>query len=245
MSKTPGIADRSDVASVALEVSDLCAGYGSWQVLHDISFAAWPGETLGILGHNGAGKTTLLKTIAGLIRPTRGQVALDGQPVTGWTVRRRVRAGLALVPQGRALFSELTVRQNVWLGAFCRPSREVAGAWAQLTADQPLLADRADIPVGRLSGGQQQIVANARGLASAPRVLLVDEPSLGLSGVAVSELAAFITTLKEAGIVTILVEQNVGLAFRVCDRFVLLRSGRIVGSYARDALPREELWALF
>ncbi len=160
-------------------------------------------------------------------------------------VPRRVRAGLALVPQGRALFGELPVRQNVWLGAFRRSPREATATWGQLAAEQPLLADRADIAVGRLSGGQQQIIANARGLASAPRVLLVDEPSLGLSGVAVSDLAAFIATLKHAGIATILVEQNVGLAFRVCDRFVLIRGGRVVGTCARDTLPREELWALF
>jgi len=228
-----------------LELDGVSAGYDGWDVLRDVSLAVRPGEIVGILGHNGAGKTTLLRLLAGLLRPTRGQVRLRGRDITRWHTPRRVHAGIALVPQGRALFAELPVQRNVLLGAFRRARNEAAAAWARLSADEPMLAARADTPVGRLSGGQQQIVANARGLASAPDILMVDEPSLGLSGVAVSQLAGFLQRLREAGQTTILVEQNVGLAARTCDRFIFLRGGSVIGTYAADELPREKLWSLF
>jgi branched-chain amino acid transport system ATP-binding protein len=232
-------------AAPLLSASGLTGGYGNWDVLHDVDLSVRAGEIVGILGHNGAGKTTLLKMLAGLIRPSRGRVVLGGRDVTGWPTARRVGAGLVLVPQGRALFPEMSLRHNVRLGAFTHSRRVAAAAWQRLRRAEPLLDRRAETAAGRLSGGQQQIVANMRGLAASPSVLMVDEPSLGLSGVAVANLAGFLEARRAEGMAVLLVEQNVGLAMKTCDRFLLIRSGRVIAQYGRGELPADALWGLF
>jgi branched-chain amino acid transport system ATP-binding protein len=228
-----------------LETKGLAAGYRGWEVLRGIDLTIWPGETIGILGHNGAGKTTLLRSIAGLVAPSKGAIFHKGADITRVPVPQRVKQGIVLVPQGRALFPEMDVRDNVMLGAFRRTRQEAAASWDSLSSEEPFLQQRKDAIVGRLSGGQQQIVANARGLASRPDVLMVDEPSLGLSGVAVSALLEFLARLRKNGVTTILVEQNVGLAINACDRFAILKNGELIGIYEKASLPKEELWSLF
>ncbi|MFZ5780165.1 MAG: ATP-binding cassette domain-containing protein [Pseudomonadota bacterium] len=228
-----------------LEVQGLSAGYRGWEVLHGIDLKLFAGETIGILGHNGAGKTTLLRSIAGLVSASQGKVIFRGADMTRASVPARVKKGVVLVPQGRALFAEMSIKENVMLGAFTRTREDASASWQQLSASEQLLSKRPGEVVGRLSGGQQQIVANARGLASRPSVLMVDEPSLGLSGVAVSALIEFLAGLKAAGMTTVLVEQNVGLAVNACDRFAVLKGGSLIGVYEKDALPKEQLWSLF
>lgn len=228
-----------------LTINGLRAGYRGWEVLSDINLRLKPGETLGILGHNGAGKTTLLRCIAGLLAPTQGQISYNGEDISRWSIPQRVKKGIVLVPQGRALFRELSIRDNVMLGAFRKTPNEALQAWNSLSERWNWLAKRQTTHVEKLSGGQQQIVANARGLASLPNLLMVDEPSIGLSGVAVTELVEFLTRLRSEGKTTILVEQNVGLAANVCDHFMILRNGEVIGLYHRSELPMENLWSLF
>lgn len=228
-----------------LEVRQLSAGYRGWEVLRGIDLDFFTGETVGILGHNGAGKTTLLRCIAGLVPASQGKVTFQGTDITGASVPSRVKKGLVLVPQGRALFSEMSIKENVMLGAFTRSREEADTSWEQLSTNEQLLSKRPGEIVGRLSGGQQQIVANSRGLASRPSVLMVDEPSLGLSGLAVSALLQFLQRLKAWGMTTVVVEQNVGLAMNACDRFAVLKGGSLIGVYKKEAFPKEQLWSLF
>lgn len=235
----------SDTRQPILEIKGLAAGYRGWEVLRGIDLAIWPGETIGILGHNGAGKTTLLRSIAGLVMPSKGAIMHRGADITRVPVPQRVKQGIVLVPQGRALFPDMDVRDNVMLGAFRRSRQDAVNSWETLSGEEPFLKQRKDAIVGRLSGGQQQIVANSRGLASRPAILMVDEPSLGLSGVAVSALLDFLARLKSAGMTTVLVEQNVGLAINACDRFAILKEGELIGVYEKASLPKEELWSLF
>jgi branched-chain amino acid transport system ATP-binding protein len=239
------VACAAGAGEVVLSAQGIAAAYGDWPVLEDVNIEVREGEALGILGHNGAGKTTLLRCLAGSLVPTSGHVILKGGDVTRWPVARRVRAGLVLVPQGRALFPEMSIRENVQLGAFCRSKLQAQQSWEELSGRWSWLRTRQTTPVGKLSGGQQQIVANARGLAAQPSVLMVDEPSVGLSGVAVSELADFLQQQRGKGRTIVLVEQNIGLAARVCDRFVILKHGRVAGVYARQDLPVSELWKHF
>lgn len=236
---------QQGAGETVLEVRQLSAGYRGWEVLRGIDLSFRRGETVGILGHNGAGKTTLLRCIAGLVPASQGKVTFQGADITTASVPSRVKKGVVLVPQGRALFSEMSIKENVMLGAFTRTREEAAASWSQISGSEELLAKRPGEIVGRLSGGQQQIVANSRGLASRPSVLMVDEPSLGLSGLAVSALLQFLQGLKASGMTTVLVEQNVGLAMKACDRFAVLKGGSLIGVYEKDAFPKEQLWSLF
>ena len=202
-----------------LAVSRLSAGYGSIRVLHEISLAVRPGEIVTIVGGNGAGKTTLLKTVAGVLRPWQGQIALGDEEIGGrpsyWVARR----GVVLVPEGRLL------------GALARRGRREPAAVAQdvercLTLF-PALRDRLDGLAGGLSGGQQQMLALARGLMARPRVLLLDEPSLGLSPILVRQIFDAIGTLRTEGLTILLVEQMAGQALALADRAYVLEGGRI------------------
>lgn len=228
-----------------LAVNGLSVAYGRNTVLHEVSFSIRPNEFVGILGHNGAGKTTLLRCLAGLHGQTAGTIHYDGSDLRRQPTPARVDAGLMLVPQGRALFPQMSVEQNVTLGAFRRSVSDAEHAWSESVSKWPWLAQRRKETVKNLSGGQQQIVANARGLAGAPKLLMVDEPSVGLAGIAVSDLAESLLELKGGGLSGILVEQNLGLALSVCDRFLVLRNGRLVGDYDKSDLQKEDLWKLF
>jgi branched-chain amino acid transport system ATP-binding protein len=214
-----------------LAVSRLSAGYGSIRVLHEISLAVRPGEIVTIVGGNGAGKTTLLKTVAGVLRPWQGQIALGDEEIGGrpsyWVARR----GVVLVPEGRGVFGDQTVRDNLLLGALARREGHEPAAMSQdvercLTLF-PTLRDRLDGLAGGLSGGQQQMLALARGLMARPRVLLLDEPSLGLSPILVRQIFDVIGTLRTEGLTILLVEQMAGQALALADRAYVLEGGRI------------------
>ena len=223
-----------------LKVKGLSAGYGPFLVLRDVTLEARPGLTV-ILGPNGAGKTTLLKAINGLI-PRQGSLQLDGQDIPADTATDElVRRGLALVPEGRQLFAQMTVAENLELGGWLVPAAERAQRLAQVLDDYPKLAQRARQLAGTMSGGEQQMVAVARALMSAPRLLMLDEPSLGLAPKAVDELLAIARRIADAGTTVLMVEQNVRKALAVADRGYVLERGRLVASGPAFLLARSSV----
>jgi len=214
-----------------LAVTGLRAGYGAAPVLHDLSLALTAGEIVAIVGANGAGKTTLLKTLAGVLRPWGGRIALDGRQIGGLPSYRVARRGLVLVPEGRGIFGDQTVRDNLLLGALARAEGREAGA-VDRDLDKvlrlfPALRDRLDGLAGGLSGGQQQMLALGRGLMARPRILLLDEPSLGLSPIFVRQIFEAIGALRGEGLTILLVEQMAGQALALADRAYVLEGGRI------------------
>jgi len=216
----------------ALSVSGLGASYGAVAALHDVSLEVLPGEIVCVIGGNGAGKTTLLKTIAGVLRPVAGRVLADGQNIGGrpsWWVARH---GITLVPEGRGVFADQSVRDNLMLGALARQTaRDAAAIGADLDYALglfPALAGKLELPAGSLSGGQQQMLAVARGLMARPRVLLLDEPSLGLAPLLVREIFAAVGRLRAQGVTVLLVEQMAAQALTLADRAYVLDRGRII-----------------
>jgi ABC-type branched-subunit amino acid transport system ATPase component len=200
-------------------------------VLHDLTLGVQAGEIAVIVGANGAGKTTLLKTLAGLVRPWRGRITLDGEELGGRPAYRVARRGVVLVPEGRGIFGDQSVRDNLLLGTLARREGLDAAATAadlqEALALFPALADRLDAPAGGLSGGQQQMLALARGLMARPRVLLLDEPSLGLSPILVRQIFDAIAGLRQRGLTLLLVEQMAVQALALADRAYVLERGRI------------------
>ena len=215
-----------------LAVSDVVTGYGPTIVNRGVSLTLAEGEIVTILGPNGAGKSTLLKAIAGLIKPRAGNIAFDGADVTGLAADVMARRGVVLVPEGRKIFVDMTVEENLRLGAYARRDEAAVEADFQTTlAFFPILATKRRDRGGSLSGGQQQMLAIARGLMTRPRVLLLDEPSLGLSPLLVKEIKAIILDIgARFGASVLLVEQNAGLALSVASRGYLMQNGRIVVS---------------
>ncbi len=212
-----------------LEVQNVDAGYGAVQVLWDVSLEVGAGEVVALIGANGAGKSTLLRVISGLLRPERGLVAFQTRDVTGLAPERLVHLGIAHVPQGRRLFSDLSVRENLLLGAWARREQAAIAADLEHMLDLfPSLADRLALPAGQLSGGEQQMAAVARALMARPRLLLIDEPSLGLAPLAVRALMEVVVRLRREGMSILLVEQDVTVALGHADRGYVLETGRIV-----------------
>jgi branched-chain amino acid transport system ATP-binding protein len=215
-----------------LKIVDLTVGYGAATVLHGISLAVRAGEVVTIVGANGAGKTTLLKTVAGLLAPKGGRIALDGEEIGGRPAYAVARQGLILVPEGRGIFGDQTVRDNLMLGTLPRrEAADAAGIARDLEAQLglfPALRERLAQSAGGLSGGQQQMLALARGLMGRPRVLLLDEPSLGLSPVLTRQIFDAVGRLKAAGLTILLVEQMAAQALALADRAYVLERGRIV-----------------
>ena len=212
-----------------LEVSELAVSYGDSRVLWSLDLDLAPGEIVALVGANGAGKTTLLRALTGLV-PSRGRIALDGAAIGTQPPHRRARAGIAMVPEGRRLFAGLTVRQNLDLGSRARPDTQgIDEDIAFIFAQFPELAWLQHRIAGLLSGGEQQMCAIGRALMARPRVLLIDEMSLGLAPVVVERLAAVIRTVNQArGLAILLVEQDVGLALEIAQRAYVLDTGRVV-----------------
>jgi branched-chain amino acid transport system ATP-binding protein len=209
-----------------LRVENLTATYGSVQVLRDIALELGQSEVLCLLGRNGAGKTTLLKTIMGLVRATSGSVTLEGTELTKLPAHEVPRHGVAYVPQGRRLFAELTVAENIEIGLMTRGNgRETRDAVLDLF---PVLRERLNQRSGTLSGGEQQMLAMARALAVEPKVLLLDEPTEGLMPSAIAKIRETVAALKERGVSTLLVEQRVDAVLPVADRVVFIENGRSV-----------------
>jgi branched-chain amino acid transport system ATP-binding protein len=231
-----------------LQVSGVTTGYGPTTVNRNVSLALGQGEIATILGPNGAGKTTLLRMIAGLVKPRAGTVTFDGRDVTGQPPDVMAKQGVVLVPEGRRIFGDMSVEENLRLGAYARRDQAAVDADVKLMEGFfPILAAKRREKGGSLSGGQQQMLAIARGLMARPRVLLLDEPSLGLSPLMVKEIKAIILAIGERfGASILLVEQNAGLALGVATHGYLMQQGRVVASgpiaELRDADLMRELY---
>ncbi len=224
---------------MVLSVEDLHAAYGDIEVLKGVSVEILPGEIVCLLGANGAGKSTLLKVISGVLHPSRGKVVFQEQEITRLTAPRVVRMGLSHVPEGRQIFSRLTVMQNLLLGGYPRKSNksETQEVFESIFKLFPILRERLKQKAGTLSGGEQQMLAISRGLMSHPRVLLLDEPSLGLAPLVVEEIFKVIKDLRSRGISILLVEQNVMGALNIADRGYVMEIGRIA-TYGKAAEMR-------
>jgi ABC-type branched-subunit amino acid transport system ATPase component len=208
----------------------LAAGYGGAPVLENVSLDVRPGEMVTLIGANGAGKSTTMRAISGLLRPVEGAIVLDNVPIGALETHRIARRGLALVPEGRQVFPELTVIDNLMLGAHTRKNADHQAEITALLARLPRLRERLTIRAGLLSGGEQQMLAIARGLMARPRILLLDEPSLGLAPGMVNELFDILAGLRDEGVTILLVDQMAALALTVADRGYVLELGRIVRS---------------
>ena len=214
--------------SVLLAVTDLHAGYGDLEVLHGVHLDVTEGEVVSVVGPNGAGKTTLLNAIAGVLPSTSGSVVFDGEEISGIAAHDVVARGLVLVPEGRRLFPFLTVEENLRLGAYHREARRRYDETLSETLELfPILAERRAQLAGSLSGGEQQMCALARGLMALPKVLMLDEPSLGLAPIVVEQVFSLIPTLVDRGLTVLLVEQNVAEALELATHANVLEQGRI------------------
>jgi len=213
-----------------LETHDLCGGYGKLQVFKGVNLTVPEGSTLGLLGANGVGKTTLLKTIAGLLAPISGSIRLEGQEVASWPAYRRVRNGVALAPEGRQIFGSLSVVDNLQLARNARPNDEPASVFATRLAEVfdlfPRLRERRNQPGGSLSGGEQQMLAVGRAMMTAPRILMLDEPTQGLAPIVIEEMAVALARLKGRFSIVI-VEQNRAFVERLADRMLFMDHGEV------------------
>ncbi len=234
-----------------LTVDGVCSGYGRVAVLEDVSLRVAPGEIVTLIGANGAGKSTLLKTIVGLLPAWKGSVTFAGEEISGRPAEESVRKGLALVPEGRRLFGPMTVRENLTLGAYARRrDRDAAKGFEESLAMVhelfPVLAEREEQPAATLSGGEQQMLAIARALMSRPRLLLLDEPSLGLAPKIITEIFSVLDALRERGLTILLVEQDAKIALRHSDRGYVLRTGQIVLSGdSKDLLSDDDVRLIY
>jgi len=226
-----------------LAVKGLHAGYGRSPVLHGVDLEVAAGEMVALIGSNGAGKSTLLKAIVGLANVTSGSMTYDGARVSQARPERLVRAGLALVPEGRLLFGSMSVRENLELGAFgAAGGRRSAVATGLVRVHElfPVLAERSAQPASTLSGGEQQMLAVGRALMSGPRMLLLDEPSLGLAPRVIGEIFTALGTLRAQGVTVLLVEQDARLALKHSDRGYVMRTGRIELTGPAQTLLQDE-----
>ncbi len=234
-------ADRNGTTMALLEVENLVSGYGEVQILWGASLKLEQGKLTTLVGSNGVGKTTLLRTVMGLLRPWQGKVTFAGQDLTRAPAHTRAKAGLVLVPEGRQLFTDMTVQENLEMGAF--PTR--ARAHLQDNLDKvytlfPRLAERRLQKSGLMSGGEQQMLAVARGLMAQPEILIIDELSLGLSPLLALTLFESLTELKKEGLTMLLVEQNVAMALAVSDYAYVLAEGKVVLEGEARALMKND-----
>ncbi|MDB5363675.1 MAG: transporter ATP-binding protein [Rhodospirillales bacterium] len=221
----------------ALTIRDLRVRYGAIEALHGVDIELEAGEIVAVLGANGAGKSSLLNAIAGLVKGRSGSIMVDGTEISGWPAERIARAGIGLVPEGRRIFNRLTVRENLRLGGYFLAPREFERRLEEMQEIFPIIAKRRDAYAGHLSGGEQQMVALGRSMISHPRVLLLDEPSAGLSPIATASVYQSIARYaREAQVTILLVEQNVRWALELAERGVVLDLGSIKLAGSRDAL---------
>jgi branched-chain amino acid transport system ATP-binding protein len=223
-----------------LSVHNIDVLYGAVQAVWDVSFDVGDGEVVTLVGANGAGKTTILKTLCGLLAPRRGQILLDGREVRGLAPYDLVARGLVLIPEARQLWPGMSVRENLEMGAYSRAARAArAQTLEAVHAMFPQLEKRARQKAGTLSGGEQQMCAIGRGLMARPRLLLLDEPALGLAPLLVREVFAALQRIREQGVTVLLVEQNVRHALALADRAYVLETGRVTLSGASSELARD------
>ncbi len=211
-----------------LEVNGLNVYYGLIHALHDVSFHVNEGEVVALIGANGAGKTTILHTVSGLLAAKSGSVVFEGRDITRKPGHSIVKLGMGHVPEGRRVFPGLTVAENLRMGAFTRPKGEIAASLAEVYEWFPRLEERKNQPAGTLSGGEQQMLAMGRAMMSKPRILLLDEPSMGLSPLFVGEVFKIIEKVSAAGTTVLLVEQNAKKALSIANRAYVLETGNII-----------------
>jgi branched-chain amino acid transport system ATP-binding protein len=223
-----------------LSIDNLTCAYGRIEVLHGISMAIRAGEIATLIGANGAGKTTLLRAISGVQPISGGDIRLEGRSIAGLPSHARVALGISHVPEGRQLFAPLSVEDNLKLGAWSRPATETAAGLARIYALFPMLAEMRQLPAGALSGGQQQMLAIGRGLMAKPRMLLLDEPSMGLAPILVEQIFDAIRGLRSDGMTILLVEQNAYAALAIADQAHVLETGRVTMSGTAAAIKNDQ-----
>jgi branched-chain amino acid transport system ATP-binding protein len=241
---------RREGAAPLLEVNELHVTYGHVHAVRGVSLSVYPGQIVTLIGPNGAGKSSTLAAISGLVRPASGRIALEGRDVTALPAHRAVSAGLVLVPEGRAVLARMSVEENLIMAAESRRRAAPASARAELIEAQyqrfPVLKERRRLPAGQLSGGEQQMLAIARGLLEHPRVLLLDEPSMGLAPLLVQQIFATIEAIHQEGTTILLVEQNARLALKISDYGYVLERGRIaLEGPARELAADERVRAAY
>jgi branched-chain amino acid transport system ATP-binding protein len=221
-----------------LEVSGLCVRYGSVEALRDVSIKVGTGRLVAILGANGAGKSTLLRAISGIVRAASGTIALAGEKIGGLGPEQIVQLGVSHVPEGRGIFPDLTVKENLMIGAYVRRGQDVSVDYGRVMQMFPPIERRERQFGYTLSGGEQQMLAIGRALMAAPRVLLADELSLGLAPIIVTQVFAKLDEVRKAGITVLVVEQNARLAMKFADYLYVLKYGQVVMEGARDEFER-------
>ena len=225
-----------------LKVEDLHVYYGSIHAIKGISFDVSEGEIVTLIGANGAGKSTTLNTITGLLKPRSGSVTFEGHNIVGVPAHKIVSHGMALCPEGRRVFLQMTVQENLEMGGYTRPASEIAASIADVCARFPRLKERYRQTAGTLSGGEQQMLAMGRALMSKPKLLMLDEPSMGLAPILVEQIFDIIKELHKAGTTILLVEQNAQMALSVADRAYVLETGTIsMSGSAKDLLTDERV----
>ena len=226
-----------------LEIKDLKVSYGMIQAIKGISFEVNKGEVIALIGANGAGKTTILHTITGLLNADSGSVTYEGKDITRMPGHKIVSMGIAHVPEGRRVFANMTVLQNLKLGAYTRKDKaEIAETLEMVYTRFPRLKERKNQLAGTLSGGEQQMLAMARALMSKPKLIMMDEPSMGLSPILVEQIFSIISELRESGVTILLVEQNANKALKITDRAYVLETGKItLSGTGRELLEKEEV----
>ena len=225
-----------------LNVKDINVYYGAIHAVRNVSLEVHAGEIVSIIGANGAGKSTILKTLVGLLRSTTGDICLDGQSIANLSPAAIVRQGIALVPEGRRVFPRLSVEDNLLLGAYARKDNEVPRDINRIYEMFPRLFERKKQNAGTLSGGEQQMLATGRGMMSRPRLLLLDEPSMGLAPLLVNQIFETILDINEQGTTILLVEQNAHMALSIADRGYVLETGEVVlAGQAEELIDNDEV----
>ena len=223
-----------------LKVDNIHVYYGAIHAIKGISFEVNEGEIVTLIGANGAGKSTTLNTIAGLLRPRSGRIVLEGKDLTTIPASRIVSQGMALCPEGRRIFQQMTVRENLEMGGYTRPKSEIPASLEEMFTRFPRLKEREKQIAGTLSGGEQQMLAMARALMSKPKLLMLDEPSMGLAPILVEQIFDIIKELHDAGVTILLVEQNAQMALSIADRAYVLETGRIAMTGEASALLKND-----
>lgn len=225
-----------------LTVNNLAVHYGVIEAIREVSFEVKEGEVVSLIGANGAGKSTILKAVSGLIRPSQGEIVYEGTPITTATPKQIVEKGISQVPEGRHIFSGMTVLENLEMGAFLRKDKNEVEKDLQLVFDRfPILKERKNQDAATLSGGEQQMVAMGRALMSRPRLLLLDEPSMGLAPILIKEIFHIIEEINRTGTTVLLIEQNAKMALKIANRGYVLETGNVVQTGTGEELLESDI----